>query len=199
MSVFGQFIARWKKFLIENYATPLYENLVYTRKGKTRESTDTNYQRSCLFQDNTSIVVGNMLTEVSSSEKYFVLSQYKSTEANTGELRKINASVELSSLSKKYSGSSSSGYSKNIKSSNTPSYLYIVTAQSKYSDPGLLPTTTCKFIFKSNLGDDATPITVEKTDRIEFNGVAYQIDATDFIKYPNMCEVQCSLDTRQIK
>ena len=199
MSVFGQFIARWKKFQVENYATPLYENLVYTRKGKTRIEVDTNYKRSCLFQDNTAINIGDILTEVSSSDKYFVLAQYKSTESNSGELVKVNTSIELSSLVKKYVGSSSSGYAKYIKSSNTPSYLYIVNAQSKYSDPGLLPTTTCKFIFKSNLGDDATPITVEKTDRIEFNGVAYQIDAADFIKYPNMCEVQCSLDTRQIK
>lgn len=199
MSIFGQFVARWTKFQIEEYVTPLYENLVYTRKGKTREAVNANYQRSCLFQDDTTINCGDLLTELNSSDKYFIVSKYKSTEAITGELRKVNAYSEISSLVKKFVGSSSTGYTKSIKSSNTPSYLYIVTAQSKYSDPGLLPTTTCKFLLKSNLGDSATPIAVEKADRIEYNNVAYQVDATDFIKYPNLCEVQCSLDTRQIK
>ena len=189
MSIFANFADRAREFNVEDKSN---EYIVYTRRGKTGSATVMNNEKQALLQDDSLIVGGDVVTEVSSTDKYIILAIEKSTDAIHAQLRRVNALIKCSTLKQRYNTSHiADGYSETVNLTDQPSYFYIVSANMHLYDPGLLSTTTCKFITKQ--------INISLNDRITYGSNYFKVDHIDNIKYPNLYEIQCSTDTRAVK
>ena len=187
MSIFYSFFDRAELYSCEGKSD---EYIVTTRRGKTESATVMNSIKQALLQDDTTYVNGDLITNKTTDIKYFLVGLQESTDAIQGQIHKINALVDIVSLKETFdSAKKSLGYAETSLYSETPVVVSVVAAGMHLYDPGLLPTTTIKFITRD--------ITVQTKNRIKFNDVNYQIDAINNIKYESMLEIQCTADTRK--
>lgn len=179
-SVFNYFRDQLKSYSCTGKGT---ENVLVTRRGKSESASVQSFDRAAVFQDNTSFSSGDLIAN--GSDKYFIVSM-ETKEATVGQLKKINASIALYSVS----GSATTGY-KGISVGTYDSYQRVITANMKLYDAGLLDTTVRKFLL-------AGTANVSLNDRIVFNGKFYQVSAVDDSKHIGLLEVQVADDKRKV-
>jgi hypothetical protein len=162
------------------------ESILVTRRGKSESSSVQSYDKAATFQDDTKFSEGDLLTNLSTLEKFFVVSQESSVEATIGQLKKVNASISLYSVS----GNATLGY-KGTMVNTYDSFQRVVTANMRQYDAGLLDTTVRKFILQNT-------ISVSLNDRIVFDGKFYTVSAVDDGKYIGLIDVQVADDKRKV-
>ena len=183
-SIFGYYLSRAEQYSCNGKSDEL---IVTTRRGKTGSATVMNNDKQALLQDDTSYINGDLVTNKSTNNQYFSVGKQSSTEANQCQLRKINATIDISRLTPHFTSGKQDGYSEVTLFSSIGSVQIDVTANMRLYDIGLLPTTTKKIIVKQT--------GIQKLDRIKFNGLNFQVDAINDSKYLNLYELQVSLDT----
>jgi hypothetical protein len=184
MSNFYNFIDRAEWYECEGKVDEL---LVVYRRGKTQSPTVMENEKQCAFQPDSNYVSGDLVINKNSRDAFFIIAKQYSTESTQGQLRKSNALINIAKITKKYVNGIENGYAETITLTNVPSYMTQINANMRQYDAGLLPKTVVKFITKE--------IAIALTDRIKFDGKNYQVDDINASKYPNLYEIQCSLDT----
>ncbi|WP_246553572.1 hypothetical protein [Paenibacillus tritici] len=74
-------------------------------------------------------------------------------------------------------------------------FAQYVTARLRQDDPGLLPSTTYTLQLQTTV-DIKDPQDAIHPDQVILHGKAYQVDAVDVVKYPNLLHVQLSDSVR---
>lgn len=180
-SVFGYFKDQQKTFSCIGKPS---ERVLITRRGKSASSSVQSYDRSAAFQDDTSFTSGDLISY--GNDKYFIVSMESSNESTVGQLKKINASIVLYSVS----GNTTAGY-KGTLVGTYDSYQRVVTANMKLYDAGLLDTTVRKFILSGSIG-------ISISDRVVFDSKFYTVSAVDNSKYSGLLEIQVADDKRKV-
>lgn len=162
------------------------ESILVTRKGGASASSVQSYDKAATFQDDTKFAEGDLITNTSTLEKFFVVSQESSVEATVGQLKKINASISHYSVS----GNATVGYKGSLVGTYD-SFQRVVTANLRQYDAGLLDTTVRKFILQN-------AISVSLNDSIVFDGKFYVVSAIDDGKYVGLLDVQVADDKRKV-
>lgn len=81
--------------------------------------------------------------------------------------------------------------------SDIKAFVQFVTAQLRQDDPGLLPSTSHIVQVQTTVDvKDPQDQSLLLPDRIHMNGIDYQVDAIDTVKYPNLLHIQLSEDRR---
>lgn len=182
-SVFKYFREQLKDFSCTGKDT---EKVLVTRRGKSESSSVQSYDKAATFQDDTKFSEGDLITNTSTLEKFFIVSKESSVEATIGQLKKINASVVLYRVS----GNSTVGY-KGTLVNTYDSYQRVVTGNMKQYDAGLLDTTVRKFILNNT-------INISVNDRLVFDSKFYTVSAIDDGKYIGLYDVQVADDKRKV-
>jgi hypothetical protein len=181
MSVFDFYIDRAETYEVQGKSPEL---IFVTRRGRTESSSVMNNDKQGLLQDDTTIVTGDLVTKGTLS--YFVQGRQSSTEANSCQLRKVNATLVIQRLAKHFTSGVFDNTYMVTQALTVPSSYKEVTGTMKQWDQGLLGTTTIRFMTQV--------IDVKLTDRIVFNGTNYIVNFIDTAKYEGLYDIQCSPD-----
>lgn len=188
MSNFNFYLDRAEEYLIEGKSNEL---IFATRKGRTESVNAMNNHKMALLQDDTVITNGDLVTNVGSGVKYFVVGRQSSTDANGCQLQKVNATVDILRLQKHYTGSNYDYDTGLLLHSALPSYYEDVTGKMQQYDLGLKSTSTRRFLLPT--------LEIKLLDIIRFNSEYMQIDGINSSSYPGLLWVQCSPYNKVIK
>jgi hypothetical protein len=115
-----------------------------------------------------------------------------SDNVDRAEFYKSNCVVDVVTLAKHYTNATFDFYSEVALHTDSYCVFEDISANMKMYDPGLLSTTTRKFLLPmySNVG---------LLDRVKFNGENMQIDQINLSDFSGFLYVQCSPDKRVSK
>lgn len=182
-SVFGYFRDQLQTYSCNGKEN---ESVLVTRRRKSESASVQSFDKAAMFQDDTKFSSGDLLTNTKTLEKYFIISQEESSEAIIGQLKKINCSVSLYSVS----GSAVTGY-KGTLIGTYDAYQKIVTANMRQYDAGLLDTTVRRFILSNT-------VDVALNYRLVLGSKLYMVNAVDDSKYFGLYDVQVADDKRKV-
>jgi len=189
MSVFAMYIDRAEEFYIEGKGNEL---IATTRKGRSVSVSSINNDKFGLLQDNSNISNGDLVTNIKTGIKYFVIGKQRSTDAVQVQLSKCNATVDIVRLAKQYINGNYTGHSiEQLLHSNVPAIYQDITGKMQQFDSGLLSTSTRRFILPG-LSD------VMLLDRIKLNSDNGQVDVINTSMYENLHYIQISSDKRRV-
>lgn len=163
------------------------ETIVFKRISRSNSRFTQNYIFECLLQDDTKIVNGDTITD-NEGHQYFAVARRDSYLSKTAQLFKVNCSVSIVRLKKEFiNGTFTGKYVEQQLHANIPSMYQDISGNARQYDPGILSTSTRKFILPK-LAD------IQLLDRIKFNGEKMQIDSINTSTYEGLLYIQCQPD-----
>ncbi|MNC31285.1 hypothetical protein D3C75_796020 [compost metagenome] len=135
---------------------------------------------------------------IENGDTFFVQTLRPTTEKDKYcSLIKTNATITVERYSQKYDENDNAIGDEEYKpvAENVIAFAQYVTARLRQDDPGLLPSTTYTLQLQTtvNIKDPQDAI---HPDQVILHGKAYQVDAVDVVKYPNLLHVQLSDSVR---
>jgi len=187
-SVFGYYRDRAEEYLVPSKTNEL---IVATRNRRGSSVTAMNNDRAGLMQDNTLFSNGDLCTNVTSGDTYFITAQQSSTNATSCMLKKTNTTIDIVRVTKHYTGANQDYLYEVPLFSSVTAFYEDVSGKMQQYDSGLLSTSTRRFL---------TPLLNYKLlDRVKFNNEPMQIDGINTSSYPGLMWIQCRPDTRVTK
>jgi len=168
------------------------EYIATTRKGRGSSNSVVNNDRAGLIDGNTLFVNGDLCTNVSDGDKYFITAMQSSTDVVSCILKKTNATIDIVRVTKHYTGANQDYLYETSLYLAIPAFYEDTNTKMAMYDSGLLSTSTRRFLVP------LSPL-VKLLDRIKFNGEPMQIDGINTSTYQGMLWIQCSKDTRVTK
>lgn len=167
------------------------EYIVLKRASRSTTRFAENNIYEALLQENTSIVNGDII-EVNNNS-YFVVARRDSVFAKSARLYKINCTVTIVRLVKEFiNGNFTGKYIEQSLYTDIPSLYQDVNGKMQLLEPGLLSTTTRKFIIPKLTN-------VQLLDMIKFNNENMQIDVINQTEFDGLYTIQCQPDKRVTK
>lgn len=173
------------------------ENVVLSRETKATTVVGKEYVYNGLFAPSSAVELG-MVVE---TDAYFLVLTMRITVDRDKycSLIKTNATIDVQRYTQDYDDNDNPTGDPDFNTieSDVICFAEYVTADLRRSDPGLLPSTNYVLTMQTT-ADVRKPQDSKliSPDRIILDGRPYQVDVVDRIKYPNLLNVQLSVDLR---
>lgn len=173
------------------------EKVILSRETKATTVMGKEYVYNGLFSPASDVELGTM---VETDVKFLVLTIRTTTERDKYcSLLKTNNSIEVQRYSQSYDENDNPTGDPHFNpiESGVVCFVQFVTAELRREEIGLLPTTKYLLTMQTSV-DIRKPQDNEllSPDRVVIDGIPYQVDVVDNIKYPNLYHVQLSEDIR---
>lgn len=189
MSVFEMYRDRALEYSVP---TKTNEPIFTTRKGRGTSVSSVNNDKTGLMQDNTLFTNGDLCTEVSTGDTYYIIAQQSSTDATRCLLKKTNAVIDIVRVTKHYTATKVNDYDYEVPlHTSIPCFYEEISGRMMQYDAGLKATSTRRFL--------VPVLNFKLLDRIKINGNNAQIDVINESSYPGLLQVQTSIDLRNTK
>lgn len=172
------------------------ETVVISRESKGTSIISKEHLYNGLFAPTSIVTQGSMVEQ---ENFYLVQSMRLTTDRDKYcSLLKTNVIAQIQRFKQDYDDNGNEiGDPDFVSIQEAKGFAQFVSAKLKLDDPGLLPTTSYILILQTAV-DVRRPQDkiLLSPERVLLNGRAYQVDAVDDLKYPNLLHVQLSEDLR---
>jgi hypothetical protein len=173
------------------------DHVILSRDTRATTIIGKEYLYNGLFAPDSPVQNGSMV-EVG-PDAHLVQTTRRTTERDKYcSLIKTNAVIDVQRYGRQYDASDNPLPDINFApvASSVIAFVQLITAQLRQDEPGLLPTTVYIMQLQLSAGVKSPKDGLRSPDRVVLNGLPYQVDVVDAVKYPNLLFVQLSEDTR---
>lgn len=171
------------------------EKVILSRETKATTVMGKEYVYNGLFAPKSIIALGDIV-EVDAS--YMVLTMRQIVERDKYcSLLKSNAAIDVQRYGQEFDVNDNPVGAPDFITvqEGVVSFVQYVTADLRQQDQGLLPTTKYVVILQTSV-DVMRPQELSSPDRLIIDGIPFQVDVVDGMKYPNLLNIQVSEDMR---
>jgi len=166
------------------------EHIVLKRTSRSSSRFSQNNIFEALLEDITKYTNGDLLTI--EDQKYFVVARRDSYLSKIAQLYKCNTTIDIVRLAKEYINGNYTGKSiEQLLYSDVPAIYQDITGHNKQFEPGILDTSTRKFIIPKL-------IHIQQLDCVKFRGERMQLDTINTSQYDGLYYIQCQPDKRRV-
>ncbi|OKP95389.1 hypothetical protein [Paenibacillus sp. P46E] len=169
--------------------------IILSRENRGTAVIGKEYMYNGVFAQTSPVKPGDL---IDNGDWFFVQTLRPTTEKDKYcSLVKTNATITVNRFSQEYDSNDNPIGSEEYKpiAENVIAFAQYVTARLRQDDPGLLPSTTYTLQLQTTV-DIKDPQDAIHPDQVILKGKAYQVDAVDVVKYPNLLHVQLSDSVR---
>lgn len=169
--------------------------VILSRDTRATTIVGKEYMYNGLFAPTSPVKPGDL---IENGETFLVQTLRPTTEKDKYcSLIKTNAAITVQRYSQEYDDNDNPIGDEEYRpiAENVIAFAQYVTARLRQDDPGLLPSTTYTLQLQTTV-DIKDPQDAIHPDQVILHGKAYQVDAVDVVKYPNLLHVQLSDSVR---
>ncbi|MHA6530189.1 hypothetical protein [Paenibacillus sp. BAC0078] len=169
--------------------------VILSRENRGTAVIGKEYMYNGVFAETSPVKPGDL---IENGDSFFVQTMRPTTEKDKYcSLVKTNAVITVNRYSQEYDENDNPKGPEEYRptAENVKAFAQYVSARLRQDDPGLLPTTTYTLQLQTTV-DIKDPQDAIHPDQVILRGKAYQVDAVDVVKYPNLLHVQLSNSVR---